>query len=160
MSSHAVYRIFSEAGAPLYVGTTSRDWWVRVAEQAAQHPEIANTAGRVEVTHHATREAAFEVESAEIKRLAPRINTRCKFHESRAFTGGDLTRLIVETIKDLGTATSAGLIAHLPQVGASSVRTTVMRLRRAGTVETVCMARASSGRPMHVVALSGERTAA
>lgn len=27
MSAHAVYRIFSEAGTPLYVGTTDRQWW-------------------------------------------------------------------------------------------------------------------------------------
>lgn len=159
MSAHAVYRIFSEAGTPLYVGMTSRQWWVRVAEQASNHPQIANTAGRVEVTHHATRLAAAEVECAEIKRLRPRINTRSNWHESRDFTGGELKDLVLAAVRDIGSATSAMVAEHLPHVEPSSIRTTMMRLRQSGEVRVVEVARGTNGRPMYVVAAT-ERTAA
>lgn len=152
---HCVYRIFSEAGSPLYVGTTSRQWWVRVAEQATTHDEIANTASRVDVTYHATRESAFEVEQAEIKRLAPRINIRSLWHENRQYSPGELTDVVLGVIQAKGETTSADVIASIPDVSPSSVRTVMMRLRQSGQVETVRMetkyGAGVGGRPMHVV---------
>lgn len=162
MSTHAVYRIYSEAGAPLYVGTTDRRWWVRVAEQANMHPEIANTAGRVEVTHHATREAAFEVETAEIKRLAPKINTRCQWHESRAFKSGELIALVKSALAEIGEGSSREIAEHMG-VPTSTVSPIVHRLRTRGVAETVRVVHdgsAGDGQPRHVVRLVHESTAA
>lgn len=145
-----VYRIYSEAGEPLYVGTTRRKWWVRVAEQAGKHPEIAATAGRVDVTYHATPESAFQVEKAEIERLLPKINTRSAWHESKDYKGGELMRMVLDVVVAQGEATTSSVREALPDVRPGSVATTLMRLRNSGAVEVVGTVN-GLGRPQFIV---------